>query len=67
MGGIKMHEVSIQDYLNLLEELWTNVCTQDNGMTISERTRVLNRLVDIRDLLEEIALDIELREEEKGK
>lgn len=62
-----MHEISIQDYLNLLEELWTNVCTQDNGMTISERTRVLNRLVDIRDLLEEIALDIELREEEKGK
>ena len=62
-----MHEISMQDYSNLLEELWTNVCTQDNGMTLDERTRVLNRIVDIKELLEEIALDIELREEEKGK
>ena len=62
-----MHEVSMQDYSNLLEELWTNVCTQDNGMTLDERTRVLNRIVDMKELLEEIALDMELREEEKGK
>ena len=62
-----MNEISTQDYLNLLEELWTNVCTQDNGMTLDERTRVLNRIVDMRELIEEITLDIELREEEKGK
>ena len=62
-----MNYISIQNYLNLLEELWTNICTQDNGMTISERTRVLNRIVDIRELLDEIELDIALRQEEKGE
>lgn len=62
-----MEKISIQDYLNLLEELWTNVCTQDNGMTLDERTRVLNRIVDMRELLDEIELDVALRQEEKGK
>lgn len=58
-----MHEISLEDYLNDLDDLWTRVCTEDNGMSIDARTSVLTKIVNVKELINEIRYE-QLEEDE---
>lgn len=58
-----MHEISLDNYLQDLEDLWTAICVDDNGMSIDARTSVLNKIVETRELLNEIKFE-QLEEDE---
>lgn len=61
-----MHEVSLQEYLNDLDDLWVRVSTEDNGMTNDARTSVLTKIIDTKELINEIRYE-QLEEEDENE
>lgn len=61
-----MHEISLEEYLNDLDDLWTRVCTEDNGMSIDARTSVLTKIVNVKELINEIRYE-QLGEEDENE
>lgn len=61
-----MHEVSLEEYLNDLDDLWVRVSTEDNGMTNDARTSVLTKIIDAKELINEIRYE-QLGEEDENE